>query len=238
MGLIKTEINLSIFSFLFRLGAHYRTSSSIGTEQNIGVAKIIVHESYNYPNSFSNDIALLKLASPAVIGDGVGLVCLPDISHQLPIDNENKPCSITGWGTTYYGGPSSNVLMQAKVPLVSQDRCESAYPDQIDDSMICAGLDDGGVDSCQGDSGGPLVCENNGTYYLEGATSWGYGCALARKYGVYSKIRKFISWLSTNMYPVVPPSASPPAQPPSTLGNNDIFLTEQYFREQVLRTLG
>ena len=217
------KLILSIFPlFIFRLGAHYRTSSPIGTEQDIGVAKIIVHENYNSPNSYSNDIALLRLTNRAVEGDGVGLVCL-FASYQLPIDNENKKCWITGWGTTSSGGPSAHSLMQAEVPLVSQARCESAYPDQIDDSMLCAGLDDGGVDSCQGDSGGPLVCEFNGTYYLEGATSWGYGCALARKYGVYSKIRKFKSWLSTNMYPVSPPSASPPAQSPSTLGKNDIF---------------
>lgn len=180
-----------------------------------------MHENYNSPNSYSYDIALIKLVSPADLGVGVGLVCLPDTSHQLPLDNINKKCWITGWGTTYSGGPSANSLMQAEVPLVSQSRCETAYPDQIDDSMLCAGLDVGGVDSCQGDSGGPLVCEFNGTWYLEGATSWGYGCAVAGRYGVYSKIRKFKSWLLTNMYTVVPPSASPPAQSPSTLGKND-----------------
>ena len=182
-----------------------------------------MHENYNSPNSYSFDIALIKLVSPADIGVGVGLVCLPDTSHQLPLDNKNKTCWITGWGTTYSGGPSAYSLMQAEVPLVSQSRCETAYPDQIDDSMLCAGLDVGGVDSCQGDSGGPLVCEFNGTWYLEGATSWGYGCAIAGRYGVYSKIRKFKSWLSTNMYTVVPPSASPPAQSPSTIGKNDDF---------------
>jgi len=116
-----------------------------------------MHENYNSPNSYSYDIALIKLVSPADLGVGVGLVCLPDTSHQLPLDNINKKCWITGWGTTYSGGPSANSLMQAEVPLVSQSRCETAYPDQIDDSMLCAGLDVGGVDSCQGDSGGPLV---------------------------------------------------------------------------------
>lgn len=116
---------------------------------------------------------------------------------------------------------------------MSKQRCESAYPDQIDDSMLCAGLDVGGVDSCQGDSGGPLVCEFNGTWYLEGATSWGYGCAVARKYGVYAKLRDFKSWLSTNMYTVVSPSASPPTQSPSALGKNDNFLTNSIFGNKV-----
>ncbi|KAL9953497.1 hypothetical protein ACROYT_G040920 [Oculina patagonica] len=196
-------------SVKIRLGAHYRTSGSVGTEQDIGVAKIIVHESYNYPNSYSNDIALLNLVRPADLGVGVGLVCLPDTSHPLPFDNVNKKCWITGWGTLSSGGSQPNTLMEASVPLVSKERCASTYPGQIDDSMLCAGLDVGGVDTCQGDSGGPLVCKFNGTWYLEGATSWGYGCAQARKYGVYAKLREFQSWLSTHLYTVVPPSASP-----------------------------
>lgn len=68
-------------------------------------------------------------------------------------------------------------------------RCLKSYPNGIDDSMLCAGLDKGGVDACQGDSGGPLVCEYNGQWFLERATSWGQGCAGPKKYGVYVKVR-------------------------------------------------
>ena len=207
------------------MGAHYRTSGSVGTEQDIGVAKIIVHESYNSPISHSNDIALINLASPADLGPGIGLACFPDTSHQLPFNNVNKKCWITGWGTLAYWGSSPNTLMEASVPLVSKERCESAYPSQIDDSMICAGLDDGGVDTCQGDSGGPLVCNFNGTWHLEGATSWGYKCAQARKYGVYAKVRHFQSWLSKHIYTVVPPSVPSQNQSSSALGKNDCLLT-------------
>ena len=201
-----------MFNASFRLGAHYRTSGSVGTEQDIDVEKIIVHESYESPLQYSNDIALINLASPAELGDGVGLVCLPDTGHQLPIDNLNKRCWITGWGHLSLWGSSPNTLMQASVPLVSKQRCENAYPGEIDDSMLCAGLDKGGIDTCQGDSGGPLVCEVNGKWYLEGVTSWGYGCADAGKYGVYAKVRALKSWLSTNMYTIVAPSASPQNQ--------------------------
>ncbi len=198
--------------YFVRLGAHYRTSGSVGTEQDIDVAKIIMHESYETPNSDSNDIALIKLVSPADLGVGVGLVCLPDTGHQLPVDNVNKKCWITGWGRLSSGGSSPNSLMQASVPLVSKQRCINAYPGKIDDSMLCAGLDIGGVDTCQGDSGGPLVCEFNGTWYLEGVTSWGYGCARPGKYGVYAKVRNLKPWLLSN---VVPPTQN---QSSSALG--------------------
>ena len=89
--------------------------------------------------------------------------------------------------------------MQASVPLVSKQRCERSYPKLIHDSMLCAGLDQGGVDACQGDSGGPLVCEFGGKWYLEGVTSWGVGCADAGKFGVYAKLRYLLKWVTTNM---------------------------------------
>ena len=201
------------FNASFRLGAHYRTSGSVGTEQDIKVAKIIVHENYQNPLHNSNDIALVRLASPAELGVGVGLVCLPDTGHQLPFDDLNKTCWITGWGDLSFLDSPPNTLMQASLPLVSKQRCENANPGEIDDSMFCAGLDEGGIDSCQGDhSGGPLVCEFNGKWYLEGVTSFGHGCAEPRHYGVYAKVRALRSWLSNNMYTVVPPSASPQNQ--------------------------
>lgn len=170
--------------------------------------------------SYSNDIALINLASPADLGVGVGLVCLPDTSHQLPFDNASKKCWITGWGRLSSGGPFPNSLMQASVPLVSKQRCMNAYPGEIDDTMLCAGLNVGGVDTCQGDSGGPLVCEFNGTWHLEGVTSWGYGCAQAGKYGVYAKVQNLKSWISSNMYHVVPPTVSPQNQSSSALGKS------------------
>ena len=106
---------------------------------------------------------------------------------------------LAGWGTLSSGGASPRVLMQASVPLVSKQRCLRGYPRQIHDSMLCAGYDQGGVDSCQGDSGGPLVCEFGGKWYLEGATSWGHGCAARGKYGVYAHIRYLRSWVRDNM---------------------------------------
>ena len=163
-----------------------------------------MHERYDTPISYSNDIALINLARPAYLGMGVGLACLPDSNHQLPFDNINKKCWITGWGTLSHWGSFPNTLMQASVPLVSKQRCMSTFPGKIDDSMLCAGFDEGGVDTCQGDSGGPLVCEFNGTWHLEGVTSWGYGCARPGMFGMYAKVRHLKSWLSSNMLVTLP----------------------------------
>src|SRR5207237_4098396 len=57
---------------------------------------------------------------------------------------------------------------------------------------ICAGYDQGGVDTCQGDSGGPMVNKDSSGNWVEvGIVSWGEGCARAGKPGVYTEVSTF-----------------------------------------------
>ena len=127
----------------------------------------------------------------------VNLVCLP---QSIPAPLEGTKCWITGWGkTASVGGSSGKVLKQATVPIVGRNRCEWSYLGQIHESMICAGLDRGGVDSCQGDSGGPMVCETGEKFYLQGVTSWGKGCGRPNKYGVYARVKYLLEWLKKEM---------------------------------------
>ena len=126
----------------------------------------------------------------------VALACLP---QNVAAPGDNTKCWITGWGRLSSGGGTPDKLQQASVPIAGRDRCDKAYPRRIHDSMICAGLDQGGIDSCQGDSGGPMVCENGGRYYLQGVTSWGYGCASPGKFGVYAKVKFLLTWINDEM---------------------------------------
>ena len=57
------------------------------------------------------------------------------------------------------GGRLPKDLQWVQVPPITNEKCQKSYGNIITDSMICAGLEDGGKDSCQGDSGGPYVCE-------------------------------------------------------------------------------
>ncbi|KAL9967916.1 hypothetical protein ACROYT_G026224 [Oculina patagonica] len=182
-------------SIRVRLGAHYRTSS-VGTEQDMEVERIINHPSYKRPYGLANDIAMLKLRNPAQLNRAVNLACLPGSSEKVA---DGKICWVTGFGRLSSGGSSPNVLMQVKVPIVTDAKCKQAYGSSIHDSMVCAGLDQGGKDSCQGDSGGPLVCEDNGKFFLEGVVSWGHGCASPGKYGVYARVRYLKQWIDETM---------------------------------------
>ena len=87
-----------------------------------------------------------------------------------------------------------------QVPIMSKETCEGYYRNEIHESMLCAGLPGGGKDSCEGDSGGPMVCkDSDGRYSVHGVTSWGYGCALPGRPGVYAKVSFLIKWIEGKM---------------------------------------
>lgn len=102
---------------------------------------------------------------------------------------------VMGWGTTSSGDLAS-ALAEASVPVVSTSSCvaSGSYPGPpstqltVTDVMMCAGLPNGGTDACQGDSGGPLVSLESGVPTQVGIVSWGEGCALPGKYGVYANV--------------------------------------------------
>jgi trypsin len=98
---------------------------------------------------------------------------------------------ILGWGRTASDGQPSRYLLQASVPLVSDSDCTKSYPAYRAESMVCAGLPQGGVDTCQGDSGGPLIVNGK----LAGITSWGEGCAAPGKWGVYTRMTAYVDAL-------------------------------------------
>ncbi|NXP82359.1 HABP2 protein, partial [Ramphastos sulfuratus] len=170
-------------------------------EQIFDVEKIIVHSKYRERNGVPhNDIALLKLKPVdghcAVETKYVKTACLPDFYFPTGTD-----CFISGWGITETG-ISSRQLLDANVKLIPQRKCSSpkAYDQLLDEGMFCAGnLQRPRADSCQGDSGGPLTCVENGSYYVYGLVSWGDGCGLKNKPGVYTHVTTFLRWIRSKI---------------------------------------
>ncbi|CAL8312552.1 unnamed protein product [Gadus morhua 'NCC'] len=166
-------------------------------EQILKVNRIISHPKFN-PKTFNNDIALVELTSPVVLSDRVTPVCLPsDVDPPT-----GSPCLVAGWGSLFEDGPSADVVMEAKVPLLPQSTCKNALGKElVTNTMLCAGYLSGGVDSCQGDSGGPLIYQDrvSGRFQLYGITSWGDGCGEKGKPGVYTRVSAFSDWIQAEI---------------------------------------
>uniref|UniRef100_A0A667ZLZ5 trypsin n=1 Tax=Myripristis murdjan TaxID=586833 RepID=A0A667ZLZ5_9TELE len=180
---LRGAFNSSRSNVEIRLGEHNIWEAE-GTEQHIMSAKFIRHPDYN-SRTQDNDIMLIKLSQPATLNSYVRPATLPTKCAR-----DGAMCQISGWGTRY-----PDKLQCLDAPLLSDDTCFNAYPFQITENMICAGFLEGGKDSCQGDSGGPMVCDGE----LQGVVSWGHGCALRKKPGVYTKVCNYISWIEDTM---------------------------------------
>ncbi|NXR90625.1 PRS56 protease, partial [Hypocryptadius cinnamomeus] len=164
----------------------------------VPVRRILPHPKFN-PKTFHGDLALLELAVPLAPSPTVSPMCLPNGSAE---PSPGTPCYIAGWGSLYEEGPAADVVMEAQVPLLSQETCRGALgKDLLTSAMFCAGYLSGGIDSCQGDSGGPLACEDPTSHHfvLYGITSWGDGCGERGKPGVYTRVTAFTDWLRLQM---------------------------------------
>ncbi|XP_037277741.1 trypsin-1-like [Rhipicephalus microplus] len=172
------------------------------TDEAIQVRKIIKHPQWD-KDTMENDYALLELKTPL---DFEGWhkhlmpICLPEKDQDFVGQN----CTISGWGLTKdrsEGGKVPAKLQKVDVPVLKHSTCIEFYKDFHDlevkeETMICAGYEEGGRSACQGDSGGPLQCARaDGRYVLAGATSWGLKCAAPRKPGVYARIATRVDWI-------------------------------------------
>ncbi|KAI5136914.1 Chymotrypsinogen B2 [Manis pentadactyla] len=165
-------------------------SSDDEAVQVLRIAEVFRHPLWDR-HTARNDIALLKLASPAQLSNAVSPVCLPSANASYP---EGNLCATTGWGRTQYNANKTpDKLQQAALPLLSNTNCKKFWGSKIADEMVCAGAS--GVSSCMGDSGGPLVCQKDGAWTLVGIVSWGSGQCLPFSPGVYARVTEFIPWV-------------------------------------------
>jgi uncharacterized repeat protein (TIGR01451 family) len=170
----------------------------------IGASAVLVHPLYDHFTA-GYDVALLRLTAAAPLSGAVAYVPLATVA-DAPAYAPGAPAVTTGWGTREYGTwdfPSG--LYQVEAPIYDDDACTDDYSmiygeDVISDSMICAGVPEGGKDACQGDSGGPLVVRDGGNLWRQvGITSWGYRCAYPNAPGIYSRIPSFVDWIQREM---------------------------------------
>jgi len=165
---------------------------------------LIVHPQYEQKNGIENhDYALIKLPSKIDWNrySNIRPICLPTTEFF------NFEAAIaTGWGFTVANIQSfPDKLQEVTVRVISNAECNSIYNGIITDYMICAGDQDGqSRDACSGDSGGPLIATKAGNsgevpgqnYELFGISSFGPGCGVPGRPGIYSRVSEAINWIS------------------------------------------
>ncbi|XP_075860355.1 enteropeptidase [Microcebus murinus] len=174
------------------LGLH--TTSNLTSPQIVALSidQIVINPLYSKQRK-DNDIAMMHLELKVNYTDYIQPICLPE---ENQVFSPGRKCSIAGWGRVVHQGPTANVLQEADVPLLSNEKCQQQMPEyNITENMICAGYEEGGIDTCQGDSGGPLMCQENNRWFLAGVTSFGYQCALPNRPGVYVRVTRFTEWI-------------------------------------------
>lgn len=188
------------FDIIQVVAGEYDLDKEEGWEQVRRVWKIEVHPKYkDLTRDF--DVALIMMNFPVFFNERINPLPLPTNRPLLcqqgitfyEYSYGNDLYLIVGWGSTKETGEPSSVVLQAYTPVLPRQECIDAYPNQITDTMICAGnLTYGGLDPCQGDWGGALVSKDG---FVTGLASWSVGCGRPGYPGVYTNVDSVVDWI-------------------------------------------
>ncbi|XP_053421792.1 enteropeptidase isoform X2 [Nycticebus coucang] len=179
------------------LGLHVTSNLTSPQTTTVLIDQIVINPHYNKQTK-DNDIAMMHLEVKVNYTDYIQPICLPEENQVFP---PGRKCFIAGWGRLAHQGPTPDILQEADVPLLSNEKCKQQMPEyNITENMICAGYEEGEIDTCQGDSGGPLMCQENNRWFLAGVTSFGYQCALPHRPGVYVRVPRFTEWIQSFLH--------------------------------------
>ncbi|XP_067462973.1 vitamin K-dependent protein C [Thunnus thynnus] len=183
--------------FSVRLGDYERFREE-GTEVTLRVKRTFKHPNYYNREMVDNDIALLRLETPAPTTKYIVPVCLPGRKMAERVLHLNGTITVvTGWGSdSLDSNHYSSALNVIKVPLVSHSICTSQMSHNISENFLCAGILGQRKDTCKGDSGGPMVTLYRDTWFLVGLVSWGEGCGMEDKLGIYTKVSNYNDWIN------------------------------------------
>ena len=190
-ALYSSRLVLTAAHCVGRTGTNTSITATLGVVDLQSSARIQVRSNYVYRapgyNGAGRDWALIRLSS--------AVTTLPTLRIATNTTYNNGTFTVAGWGATREGGGQQRYLMKAQVPFVSDASCQQSYGGElIPSEEICAGYNQGGVDTCQGDSGGPMFRRDATNAWIQvGIVSWGYGCARAGYPGVYTEVSTFAS---------------------------------------------
>nr|XP_033800292.1 serine protease 53-like [Geotrypetes seraphini] len=166
------------------------------SSEGMKVQKIILHGAY-ITKAEGFDIAMVQLSNPVTFSDYIQPICLPFHDHRFQYGTK---CWVTGRKT---GEPGT--LYEVEVDLIGPQKCNCTYHTSsmnedisISSQLVCAANGSEGS-TCEMEPGNPLVCNENGTWFLAGISSFGDICKFG-SLGIYSSVKEFEKWISDNTF--------------------------------------
>ncbi|XP_015181475.1 PREDICTED: trypsin-3-like [Polistes dominula] len=198
-ALIYESWILTTASCVFNLKAsdikiRVRSESLIKNGDDLDVDNIVIHNHFDKCINL-NDIALIRLKTPALFGPKLQPIGLPGSADYFIKDNTTV--FVTGWQRKLSQDiPIETELSVISVMTVNQEKCSSVMPSYqpLSENMLCAGNMTKGVETCQGDLGAPLMVDQ----MLIGILSYGLGCETMLHPGVYTRISNYLKWIASN----------------------------------------
>ncbi|GFR13366.1 coagulation factor X [Trichonephila clavata] len=167
------------------------------------IQNLVIHPQFMLDSTIRNltnehDIALLKLNEAIVFQSSILPICLPPLGFMDSVPPGTLGI-VTGWGrVSVRDSIMALTLQEAYLPLVNNSSCQQSSNYAITDNMLCAGYAESyRPDTCSGDSGGPFVLQKLNSWYLIGIVSWGEGCSSPKKFGIYTRVDKYVTWIQS-----------------------------------------
>ncbi|KAM9267501.1 duodenase-1-like [Morus bassanus] len=165
----KTKVNITV-----TLGAH-NTGKKEPSQQTFHIGHWVIHPIQE------------TLQPDAKLNKKVRFIPLPYHNEDvLP----GTLCKVAGWGNTSTTGNTTSVLMEVDLKVRSEEMCEMYFKkDYLQQSMICAGDENGKKSAFHGVSGGPLVCNGK----AHGIVSYGHKYCIWPT--VFTRVSYFEPWI-------------------------------------------
>ncbi|XP_046968093.1 brachyurin-like [Vanessa cardui] len=162
----------------------------------INVDEFIVHPEWD-PNTFENDLALLKLQNSVQTSDTINIVRLPYLS-TVSSNFAGLGAIASGWGIASEGVPFiSPTLREQRLTVITDNLCNTLYFHNLPSNVICGFSVTSGT--CKGDNGGPLTIFSNITEetILIGVASFiaAEGCNNDMP-SVFTRVQHRLNWIS------------------------------------------
>ncbi|CAG9788350.1 unnamed protein product [Diatraea saccharalis] len=163
----------------------------------VNVDTVVTHPEYQ-PETFDNDLALLRLANSMQITDTIDIIRLPYLS-QVNANFAGQGATASGWGIAAEGVTFvSPTLREYFMSVITNTHCNNLYQNSLSPNVIC-GLSTNGAGTCKGDNGGPMTIFLTATEetILVGVTSFvdESGCNTELP-SVFTRVQRYLDWIS------------------------------------------